>query len=138
MPSLTSKPIEAGVWNHCHFPRCAARYAGFARLSVFALDSDSGALQLREVFVGAFSVVVVRPMSSDAREHSHVGCAAYACEKTTPWAASFSSAGVRNAAFRLLAWPAIIGTAWPFHDWSSDKMNRKLGAVADTGAGGAT
>ena len=52
-----------------------------------ALASVSGALQLREVFVGAFSVVVVRPMSSDAREHSHVGCAAYACEKTTPWAA---------------------------------------------------
>ncbi len=94
MPSLESYPIDVGVCIHCHFPKCAVRYAGLHRFSEFASDSVEGADHFIEDFVGAFSDVVVRPIRIDAREHSHFGCAAYAQEKVMPLVASASIFGV--------------------------------------------
>ena len=115
--------------GHCHLPRCAARYAGFARLSELASESVSGMDQLVDAFVGALSVVVVRPARIAAREHSHLGCAAYACEKTMPRSASFSVLGVLKFLPLLKSFPAIISTERPAQLWSSAKIKRKFGGA---------
>ena len=76
----------------------------------------------------AFSEVVVRPQMIEAREHSHFGCAAYACEKVTPRSASFCILGVCVVRLLLASSPAIMRTDRPFHAWSSAKMNTKFGS----------
>ena len=85
----------------------------------------------------AFSEVVVRPQMIEAREHSHFGCAAYACEKVTPRSASFCVLGVCVARLLLASSPAIMRTERPFHAWSSAKINTKFGS-AGAGAGTCT
>jgi hypothetical protein len=85
--------------------------------------------QLVDALVGAFSVVVVRPARMAAREHSHFGCAAYACEKTMPRSASFSVLGVLKFLPLLKSFPAIISTDKPAQLWSSAKIKRKFGGA---------
>jgi hypothetical protein len=102
---------------------------GFARLSELASESVSGMDQLVDALVGAFSVVVVRPARMAAREHSHFGCAAYACEKTMPRSASFSVLGVLKFLPLLKSFPAIISTDKPAQLWSSAKIKRKFGGA---------
>ena len=85
--------------------------------------------QLVDAFVVALSVVVVRPARMAAREHSHFGCAAYACEKIIPPSASFSVLGVLKFFPLLNSFPAIISTDRPAQLWSSAKIKRKLGGV---------
>ena len=77
----------------------------------------------------AFSVVVVRPARMAAREHSHFGWAAYACEKIIPRSASFSVLGVLKFLPLLKSFPAIISTDKPAQLWSSAKIKRKFGGA---------
>ena len=85
--------------------------------------------QLVDAFVGALSVVVVRPARIAAREHSHLGCAAYACEKIIPRSASFPVLGVLKFLPLLNSFPVIISTERPAQLWSSAKIKRKLGGA---------
>ena len=106
------------------------------------MESAAGAFHSDIPLSTQLLLAVVRPVMIDAREHSHLQCDAYACEKVIPRAASASRFGMRNDAVLLAASPGIMGTEVPFHAWSSTRMKTKFGggagaAFAAPAAGGA-